>query len=279
MARSTRTQMQAVPPRGHEALPEGRALPDREVRGRAAQLSARRARPRAHQAVGVPAPAAREAEGAPLLRHPREAVPQLLREGGQGAPGSRARRSCACSRLRLDNVVYRLGFAASRAQARQIIRHGHFQVNGRRVNIPSYQVRPERRRLPEGRKPGRAGRPRRHGPDRFGRALAPGRPRQPDRQGSEAARARRHRHARPGAAHRRALFSRASNSPGTKKEGPWLHEPLSWNSRCRGSRTRRSTRTAASSSSSLSIVASATRSATRCAACSSRLSRAPPSPR
>jgi small subunit ribosomal protein S4 len=43
---------------------------------------------------------------------------------------------------RLDNVVYRLGFAASRAQARQLIRHGHFQVNGRRVNIPSYQVRP-----------------------------------------------------------------------------------------------------------------------------------------
>jgi small subunit ribosomal protein S4 len=43
--------------------------------------------------------------------------------------------------LRLDNVVYRLGFAASRAQARQLIRHGHFFVNGRRVNIPSYQVR------------------------------------------------------------------------------------------------------------------------------------------
>ena len=44
---------------------------------------------------------------------------------------------------RLDNVVYRLGFAASRAQARQLVRHGHFQVNGRRVNIPSYQVRPD----------------------------------------------------------------------------------------------------------------------------------------
>jgi small subunit ribosomal protein S4 len=44
---------------------------------------------------------------------------------------------------RLDNVVYRLGFGASRRQARQLIRHGHFQVNGRRVNIPSYQVRPE----------------------------------------------------------------------------------------------------------------------------------------
>jgi small subunit ribosomal protein S4 len=43
---------------------------------------------------------------------------------------------------RLDNVVYSLGFAASRAQARQLVRHGHFQVNGRRVNIPSYGVRP-----------------------------------------------------------------------------------------------------------------------------------------
>jgi small subunit ribosomal protein S4 len=45
--------------------------------------------------------------------------------------------------LRLDNVVYRLGFAASRAQARQLVRHGHFAVNGRRVNIPSYQARPD----------------------------------------------------------------------------------------------------------------------------------------
>jgi len=43
---------------------------------------------------------------------------------------------------RLDNVVYRLGFAASRAQARQLVRHGHFNVNGRRVNIPSFGVRP-----------------------------------------------------------------------------------------------------------------------------------------
>ena len=42
--------------------------------------------------------------------------------------------------LRLDNVVYRLGFAASRSQARQLVRHNHFTVNGRKVNIPSYQV-------------------------------------------------------------------------------------------------------------------------------------------
>ena len=39
-------------------------------------------------------------------------------------------------------MLVRLGFAASRRQARQLIRHGHWAVNGRRVNIPSYQVRP-----------------------------------------------------------------------------------------------------------------------------------------
>lgn len=43
--------------------------------------------------------------------------------------------------LRLDNVVYSLGFASSRPQARQLVRHGHIEVNGRKLNIPSYQVR------------------------------------------------------------------------------------------------------------------------------------------
>ncbi|MBC7346159.1 MAG: 30S ribosomal protein S4 [Clostridia bacterium] len=43
---------------------------------------------------------------------------------------------------RLDNTVYRLGLAGSRAEARQLVRHGHFTVNGRKVDIPSYQVRP-----------------------------------------------------------------------------------------------------------------------------------------
>lgn len=41
---------------------------------------------------------------------------------------------------RLDNVTFRLGFASSRRQARQLVRHGHVEVNGRKVNIPSYQV-------------------------------------------------------------------------------------------------------------------------------------------
>ena len=42
---------------------------------------------------------------------------------------------------RLDNVVFSLGFGASRAQARQLVRHGHIQVDGKKVNIPSYQVK------------------------------------------------------------------------------------------------------------------------------------------
>jgi len=46
---------------------------------------------------------------------------------------------------RLDNVVYRLGFGISRRQARQLVRHGHVAVNGRKVNIPSYQVSVARR--------------------------------------------------------------------------------------------------------------------------------------
>ncbi len=43
---------------------------------------------------------------------------------------------------RLDNIVFRLGFATSRAQARQLVRHGHMEVNGRKTDIPSYLVEP-----------------------------------------------------------------------------------------------------------------------------------------
>jgi small subunit ribosomal protein S4 len=44
--------------------------------------------------------------------------------------------------VRLDNVVYSLGFATSRTQARQLVRHGHIEVDGRRVSVPSFRVRP-----------------------------------------------------------------------------------------------------------------------------------------
>ena len=57
-------------------------------------------------------------------------------------PGKTGENLLSILECRLDNVVYRLGFAMSRAEARQMVSHGHFTVNGRKVNIPSYQVKP-----------------------------------------------------------------------------------------------------------------------------------------
>jgi small subunit ribosomal protein S4 len=55
-----------------------------------------------------------------------------------GITGTRLLQILEC---RLDNVVYRAGFARTRPQARQLVNHGHFRVNGKKVDIPSYQVR------------------------------------------------------------------------------------------------------------------------------------------
>jgi small subunit ribosomal protein S4 len=57
-------------------------------------------------------------------------------------PGSTGENLLKVLELRLDNAVYRLGFAESRCQARQLVRHGHFAVNGQKVNVPSYMVTP-----------------------------------------------------------------------------------------------------------------------------------------
>ena len=57
-----------------------------------------------------------------------------MAEKMQGVTGENLLRICES---RLDNVVYRLGFAASRKEARQLVRHGHFTVNGKKANIPS----------------------------------------------------------------------------------------------------------------------------------------------
>src|SRR6187397_1347699 len=57
-----------------------------------------------------------------------------------GITGENLLRLLEC---RLDNVLVRLGFAGSRRQARQMIRHGHWHINGRRVDIPSYQLKPD----------------------------------------------------------------------------------------------------------------------------------------
>src|SRR3990170_9159566 len=57
----------------------------------------------------------------------------------KGVTGEELMRICES---RLDNVVYRAGFAMNRAMGRQLVSHGHFEVNGRKVNIPSYRVKP-----------------------------------------------------------------------------------------------------------------------------------------
>jgi len=57
-------------------------------------------------------------------------------------PGIKGENLLRLLESRLDNAVYRLGFASSRDEARQMVRHGHFTVDGGRVDIPSYRVRP-----------------------------------------------------------------------------------------------------------------------------------------
>ena len=111
---------------------------------------------------------------------------------------------------RFDNVLVRLGFAASRRQARQLISHGHWMINGRRVDIPSYQVRPEDiiSIKPARPPPTRSARDR----TRLHRSrLAAGRPRCPHRQGPALPRALRDLGAGPGAADRRAVLQVVRN--------------------------------------------------------------------
>jgi small subunit ribosomal protein S4 len=60
---------------------------------------------------------------------------------GSAAKGKTGENLLQFLEQRLDNVVFRLGFADTRAEARQLVRHGHFTINGKKVNIPSYLVR------------------------------------------------------------------------------------------------------------------------------------------
>jgi small subunit ribosomal protein S4 len=64
-----------------------------------------------------------------------------LYQEANGQPGITGENLLRMLELRVDNVVYRAGWGASRAQARQLVRHGHVLVNGTRVTIPSYRVR------------------------------------------------------------------------------------------------------------------------------------------
>ena len=124
---------------------------------------------------------------------------------------------------RLDNVVYRMGFGASRKEARQIIKHGHVQVNGHKLDVPSAQVSPgdEVRIAPKSKD--------------ILRELAGGRRGEPHGADGVAARPRRHPAGGAGAAHRRALQQvirlerarrRAPLSRGARRAGPFPHSFL-----------------------------------------------------
>ena len=109
---------------------------------------------------------------------------------------------------RLDNAVYRLGFATSRPQARQLVRHGHFLVNGKKVDIPSYSVKvgdvvTRAREQPQERVDPARGR-RSEGPRRAGVAVAR---RRDGRQGRLGADARADQSARAGTADRRVVLA------------------------------------------------------------------------
>ena len=67
---------------------------------------------------------------------------RLYYERAEKMPGITGENLLAILEQRLDNVVFRLGFAMARREARQLVNHGHVTVNGRKVNIPSFQVKP-----------------------------------------------------------------------------------------------------------------------------------------
>src|SRR5215217_3112563 len=115
--------LHAEEPAGEEALPARRA--------RKGQAPPDRVWPQAHG----------EAEGPLVLRVSekqfRRAYERATRM--QGVSGENLLR---LMELRMDNVVYRMGFSTSRPQARQLVVHGHFQLNGRKHNIPSAILKP-----------------------------------------------------------------------------------------------------------------------------------------
>ena len=196
-------------------------------------------------------------------------------------PGITGENLLTLLELRFDNVLVRLGFAASRRQGRQLIRHGHWLVNGRRVDIPSYQMRDGDVISVKQGTPAESDDPRRDGADGPDPRLAAGRSRHADGPRAAPPRAPRGRGPGAGAAHRRALLEvaapfalpsprdhRTRGPRKTRQSGPRCST-----SKSPGSPVRRLTTSAARSSSSPSIAASATRSATRCVACCSPRSR------
>jgi small subunit ribosomal protein S4 len=135
--------MQDVPTSGCQALSKGRPLLHQKVRLGAAQLPPGQHGPRSRdRKLSEYGEQLREKQKLRQIYHLREAQFHRYVEEAQRARGVTGEVLLRQLEMRLDNVVYRLGFANSRGQARQMVSHRFITVNGRRVNIPSYQVRP-----------------------------------------------------------------------------------------------------------------------------------------
>ena len=128
---------------------------------------------------------------------------------------------------RLDNVVFRANFAASRNQARQFVRHGHVLVNGKRVTIPSYQVR--KGDVIEFGPKAKSNIVIRHNLDTIDRAIphvARGQARRLPSDGARPPAARADRRARARAAHRRALLQVTPCDPARVYDEPKRRQPV-----------------------------------------------------
>jgi len=124
----------------HEAVSQGAALLWPQVRGGTAKVSAGRTRARSPQGIRVWAAAGQKQK----LRYIYGVLERQFRthfEQAERRPGMTGANLLNILERRMDNVVYRLGFASSRKQARHIVRHGHFDLNGRKTDIPSAMVR------------------------------------------------------------------------------------------------------------------------------------------
>ena len=165
----SRREVPPVPPGGREALPQGREVLHRQVR----RSSAARYAPGQHgQKSG-----ARLSDYGKQLREKQKmrriygVLERQFRKTYAEAARSKGvtgERLLQLLESRLDTVAYRMGFGASRSEARQVVRHNGILVNGKRVNIPSYEVQPRRRRRGRARRRRRscASRPRPRPPSR-----------------------------------------------------------------------------------------------------------------
>ena len=135
-----RSSLPPLPSRRHQAVPEGHQVLYRQVRHREAQFCPRPAWPGPQSEDRGYGLQLREKQKARRIYFTLEGQFREYYEKASRAQGVTGELLLQQLERRLDNVAFRLGFATSRRQARQIVRHGHVEVNGRKVNIPSFQV-------------------------------------------------------------------------------------------------------------------------------------------